>query len=72
VRHTCAATGMSAAPLSAAWAWYVRTLVDYAPDGWVARAARTARVLAALLLAPFALLMLLVRAPPPRVWAARR
>jgi hypothetical protein len=42
------------------WAWYSSTLVYYPQDGWVARAARTFRVLAVLLLAPFLLLTLLV------------
>lgn len=42
------------------WAWYTQTLVYYSHDSWVARAVRTFRILAALLLAPFVFLTLLV------------
>jgi hypothetical protein len=46
--------------LSDVWAWYSRTLVHYSQDGWVARAARTFRIFAVFLLAPFLFLTLLV------------
>lgn len=42
------------------WRWYVDTLVYYAADSWVASAARTFRILAVLMVLPFAGLTLLV------------
>lgn len=45
------------------WRFYIDTLVHYKPGSWVDSAARTFRVLALLLIAPFAILTMLVRCP---------
>lgn len=55
-------TTVLAAPLSL-WNLYVEYLWNYQRDSWVDRVASTFRVLALLLITPFAILTMLVRSP---------